>query len=73
MQLQGKTMNHYMNNNNNIYMHTYESKAVLFNLFAIVEPLIYFLVCHGTPINKNWKSTNSCKKIEYFIIGHFNK
>ena len=29
------------------------SKAVLFNLFVIVEPLIYFRVCPGTPINKN--------------------
>jgi len=26
---------------------------VLFNLFVIVEPLIYFRVCHGTPIKKN--------------------
>jgi len=28
--------------------------TVLFNLFVIMEPLIYFRVCHGTPIiNKN--------------------
>jgi len=31
-------------------------KAVLFNLFVIVEPLIYFCVCHGTPISKNLKT-----------------
>jgi len=29
------------------------ANSVLFNLFVIVEPLIYFRVCHGTPINKN--------------------
>jgi len=34
------------------------SKIVLFNLFVIVEPLIYFPVCHGTPINQNLKNTN---------------
>ena len=27
-------------------------KSVLFNLFVIVEPLIYFRVCHGTPLPK---------------------
>jgi len=35
-----------------------DAKTVLFNLFVIVEPLMYFRVCHGTPINKNLKSTN---------------
>jgi len=33
-------------------------RSVLFNLFVIVEPLIYFRVCHGTLINKNLKYTN---------------
>jgi len=33
------------------------SRPVLFNLFVILEPLIYFCVCHGTPINKNFKNT----------------
>jgi len=28
---------------------------VLFNLFVIVEPLIYLRVCHGSPINKKNK------------------
>jgi len=32
--------------------------AVLFNLFVIVEPLIYFRVCQGTSVNKNLKDTN---------------
>jgi len=27
-------------------------RTVLFNLFVIVEPLIYFRVCHGTPLTK---------------------
>jgi len=31
---------------------------MLFNLLVIAEPLIYFRVCHGTPINKNLKNTN---------------
>jgi len=29
-----------------------QSTAVLFNLFVIVEPLIYFRVCHGPPLTK---------------------
>jgi len=28
------------------------SKAVLFNLFVNAEPLMYFCVCHGTPLKK---------------------
>jgi len=32
--------------------------AKLFNPFVIVEPLLYFCVCHETPINKNLKNTN---------------
>jgi len=33
-------------------------RSVLFNLFVIMEPLIYSRVCRGTPINKNLKYTN---------------
>ena len=49
-----------------------ECRAVLFNLFVIAEPLMYFRVCDGTPTNKNLE-------IKYFvtaiqkIIKHFNK
>jgi len=28
------------------------SRTVLFKLLVIVEPLIYFRVCHGTPLTK---------------------
>jgi len=35
---------------------------------VIMEPLIYFRVCHGTPINKNLKTRITCKKIKYFFI-----
>jgi len=34
------------------------ASSVLFNLFVVVEPLIYFRVCHGTPINKNLENTD---------------
>jgi len=34
------------------------ASSVLFNLFVVVEPLIYFRVCHGTPINKNLGNTD---------------
>jgi len=30
----------------------YNSISVLFNLFVIVEPLVYLRVFHGNPINK---------------------
>jgi len=33
-------------------------RAVLFNLFVITEPLLYFSICHRIPINKNFKNTN---------------
>ena len=47
--------------------------SVLFKLFVIMEPLIYFRVCHGTPISKNLKTRITCKKIKYMFIRHFNK
>jgi len=47
--------------------------SVLFNLFVIMKPLIYFRVCHGTPINKILKTRITCKEIKYFFIRHFNK
>ena len=34
-----------------------ECRTVLFNLFFIVEPLMYFRVCQGTPTNKNSEIT----------------
>jgi len=42
-------------------------RSVLFNLFDIVEPLIYVCACHGTPINKNLKSTNYLYKNQTYI------
>ena len=33
-------------------------RTVLFNLFVIAEPLMYFRVCHGTPTNQNLEITN---------------
>ena len=41
--------------------------------FVIMEPLMYFRVCHGTPININLKTRITCKKIKYFFIRCFNK
>jgi len=46
---------------------------VLFNLFVIAEPLIYFCVCHRTPLTKIKKPRLTCKKIKYFVITQFNK
>jgi len=37
-------------------------RTVLFNLFVIEEPLIYFGVCHGTPLTKIWKTRITCMK-----------
>jgi len=42
-------------------------KSVLFNLFVIVEPLIYFRVCHGTPVNKTLKNTNYLQENQIFL------
>jgi len=47
--------------------------SVLFKLFVIMETLIYFRVCHGTPISKNLKTRITCKKIKYIFIRDFNK
>jgi len=48
-------------------------RPVLFNIFVIIEPLIYFCVCHGTPLTKILKTRITCKKFKYFVIRHFNK
>ena len=34
------------------YVEKIHSRSVLFNLFVIMEPLIYFRVCYGTPSTK---------------------
>jgi len=49
------------------------STSVLFNLFVIAETLMYFPVCHGAPLIKIEKTRITCKKIQYFVIRHFNK
>ena len=41
---------------------------MFFNLFVIVEPLIYFCVCHGTPINKNLKNMNYVRKSNFSLL-----
>jgi len=46
---------------------------VLFNLFVIAAPLIYFPANHGTPLTKIEKTRITCKKIKYVVITHFNK
>jgi len=33
-----------------------------------MEPLIYFRICHGTPVNKNLKTRKTSKKIKYLVI-----
>ena len=43
-----------------------ECRTVLFNLFVIAEPLMYFCVCHGTPTNKNLEITNCLQEIQIF-------
>ena len=35
-----------------------ECRTVLFTLFVIAEPLMYFCVCHRTTTNKNLEITN---------------
>ena len=56
-----------------------ECRTVLFNIFVIAEPLMYFCVCHGATNHKNLKITNCLKKIKHLvttiqkIIKHFNK
>ena len=41
-------------------------RTVLFNLFVIAEPLMYFRVCHGTPTNKNLEITNCLQENQIF-------
>jgi len=49
-------------------------EPVPFNLFVMVEPLIYICNFHGTPVNKNLKNSNLLsKKIKYFVIRNFSK
>jgi len=48
-------------------------RAVLFNLFVIAEPPIYFPVCHEAPLTKIEEIRITCKKIKYVVSGHFNK
>ena len=43
-----------------------ECRTVLFNLFVIEEPLMYFRVCHGTPTNKNLETTNCLQTNQIF-------
>ena len=43
-----------------------ECRTVLFNLFVIAEPQIYFRVCHGTPTNKNLEITNCLQENQIF-------
>ena len=43
-----------------------ECITVLFNLFVIAEPLMYFRVCHGTLTNKNLEITNCLQKKQIF-------
>ena len=47
-----------------------ECRTVLFNLFFIVEPLMYFRVCHGTLTNEKLEITN-CKQ-ENQIFRYYN-
>ena len=43
-----------------------ECRRVLFNLFVIAEPLMYFRVCHRTHTNKNLKITNCLQENQIF-------
>jgi len=45
-----------------------ESRTVLFNLFVNAEPLMYFWVCHGTPLKKFRNYELLGQKIKYFVI-----
>jgi len=59
-----------------IYLHTkVQSNTVLFNLFVNAEPLMYFCVCHGTPLKKIRNYELLGQKIKYFVITllHFKK
>ena len=43
-----------------------ECRTVLFNLFVIVEPLMYFRVCEETPTNKTLEITNCLQENQIF-------
>ena len=43
-----------------------ECRTMLFTLFVIAEPLMYFCVCHGTPTNKNLEITNCLQENQIF-------
>ena len=43
-----------------------ECRTVIFNLFVIVEPLMHFRVCHGTPTSKNLEITNCLQENQIF-------
>jgi len=45
-----------------------DRSAVLFNLFVIVEPLIDFRVCHGTPIKKCKKHKLLVRKLNFSLL-----
>ena len=41
-------------------------RTVLFNLFVIAGPLMYFYVCYGTRTNKNLEITNCLQENQIF-------
>ena len=43
-----------------------ECRTVLFNLFVIVKPLMYFRVCHRNPTNKNLEIKNCLQNNQIF-------
>ena len=43
-----------------------QCRTVLFNLFVITKPLMYFRVCHETPTNKNLEITNCLQENQIF-------
>ena len=43
-----------------------ECRTVLFNLFVLAKPLMYFRVCHETPTNKNLEITNCLQENQIF-------
>jgi len=38
-----------------VFIRNQSTRSVLFNLFVIMEPTMYFRVCHGTPLTKKMK------------------
>ena len=43
-----------------------ECRTLLFNLFVIAKPLMYFRVCHETSTNKNLEITNCLQENQIF-------